>query len=99
MGAASDPIVEQLAEINRRAEVYDRRAEERHRALIGRGRASERVFIAAFSEIETAIERSSDRADRNAREHREAIQDMRASIRANTDAVLAVLDRLEPPPG
>lgn len=77
----------------------NRRAEERHRELIERGKTSERVFIAAFSEIEVRLERGGERAEAAGRELIETLRDMRGSIRANTEAVLSVLDRLGPAAG
>lgn len=105
--AGQEPIVEQLEAMNGRAEerhrVMLRRWDEsialdreRHRELIEHGKASERVFIAAFNDIEASLERSNERADTANREHIEAVRDMRDSIRANTEAVLSVLDRLGP---
>jgi uncharacterized coiled-coil DUF342 family protein len=88
-----------------RIDASDQRAEERHRELIARGRAGERVFLAAFDDLHAEIERSIERADANAREVqesyreiRESMRDMRDSIRANTEAVLAMLDRMGPAP-
>ena len=100
-------VEEQFVETNRRAEErhefllrqwHKSMALERarHQELIGRGKASERVFISAFDEIVARLERSDQRADAASREHVDAIRDMRASIRANTEAVLSVLDRLGP---
>jgi len=91
MGAGErDPIARQLEELNRlergRFEVANRRAEERHRQLLERGRAESRIFISALSDIDRNIQRNNDRLD-----------EMGESIRANTQAVLSVLDRLAPP--
>ena len=91
-GAPRDTIVEQLDEMNRRAE-------ERHRELIARGRASERVMLAEFNELHERVERGEVQADARFRESLDALRDMRDSIRANTEAVLAVLDRLGTAPG
>lgn len=72
-------------EMMRRWEISDARAEERHRRLLERQEASERVFVEAASEINISLQRNSERLD-----------DMADAIRANTRAVLSVLDRLEP---
>jgi hypothetical protein len=90
-----------------RIDESERRAEERHRELIARGRASDRVVLAAFNDLHEEIERGMERADERARElsrelsreFRDSQQDIRDAIRANTQAVLSVLDRLGPAPG
>jgi hypothetical protein len=66
----------------------DRRAEERHEQLLERSRASQRIFIEALTDIDLSIKRSNER-----------LEDMGAAIRANTRAVLTVLDRFGPAPG
>jgi len=66
----------------------DRRAEERHAQLLERSRASERIFIEALTDIDASIKRTNER-----------LEDMGEAIRANTRAVLSVLDRLGPAPG
>lgn len=80
-----------------------RQAEERHRELIARGRASERVMLAEFNDLHEEIQRSIVRADERARdttrEFQESMRDMREAIQANTAAVLAALDRFGPAPG
>lgn len=83
-----DAIVEQLGEMNRRAD-------ERHEQLLARGKASERVFIEALTDIDRSIQRNTETIERNT----QRLDDMGASIRANTRAVLSVLDRLEPSSG
>ncbi len=102
-GEELNPIAAELAELNRlereRFEEANRRAEERHRELIARGRAGERVFLAAFDDLHERFERSEERADARFRESQDALRDMRESIRANTAAVLAALDRFGPAPG
>ena len=82
-----------------RIEESARQAEERHRELIARGRASERVMLAEFNDLHEEIERSIERADARAEQFRESMRDMRDSIRANTAAVLAALDRFGPAAG
>lgn len=66
----------------------DRRAEERHEQLLERSRADERIFIEALTDIDQSIKRNNER-----------LEDMGEAIRANTRAVLAVLDRLGPATG
>jgi anion-transporting ArsA/GET3 family ATPase len=61
----------------------DRRSEECHERLLERSRASERIFIVAMTEIDASLKRNTERLD-----------DMGEAIRANTRAVLSVLDRL-----
>jgi len=63
-------------------------AREGHRQLLERSQRSESHFIAAMSEIQQGLERNTQR-----------LEDMGDQIRANTRAVLAVLDRLEPRAG
>ena len=74
-----------LEEMMRRWEISDARAEERHRRLFERQERSERIFVEATSEINVSLQRNTERLD-----------DMADAIRANTRAVLSVLDRLEP---
>lgn len=57
------------------------------------------MFIAAFDDIEASLERANERADANARETAAAIRGGRESIRAHTEALLAVLDRFGPATG
>ena len=105
-----DAIGGQLAEVNRRAEERhrwlmsdaeehhqrlirrweqsDARAEERHRKLLERQERSERVFVSALGDIDASIQRNTERLD-----------DMGDAIRANTRAVLTVLNGLEPRSG
>ncbi|MGH2985701.1 MAG: hypothetical protein ACRDLO_03305 [Solirubrobacterales bacterium] len=45
----------------------------------------ERIFVEAITDIDQSIQRNTDRLD-----------DMGEAIRANTRAVLSVLDRIEP---
>ncbi|MGH2989115.1 MAG: hypothetical protein ACRDMA_04515 [Solirubrobacterales bacterium] len=66
----------------------DARAEERHRNLLERQERSERLFVAALSDVATSIQRNTARLD-----------DMADAIRANTRAVVTVLNGLEPRSG
>jgi flavin-dependent dehydrogenase len=66
----------------------DARAEERHRRLLERQERSERLFVSALSDIDASIQSNTERLD-----------DMADAIRANTRAVLAVLNGLEPRSG
>ncbi|MGH2951091.1 MAG: hypothetical protein ACRDKX_03505 [Solirubrobacterales bacterium] len=76
-------------EMMRRWELSDARAEERHRRLLERQERSERIFVGAIGDIEAGTARRLDEiADR--------LSEMGEAIRANTRAVLSVLDRLEP---
>ena len=60
---------------------------EGHEGLMRRFERSERIFISALTDIDASIQRSIERLD-----------DMADAIRANTRAVLSVLDRLGPGP-
>ncbi|MGH2952910.1 MAG: hypothetical protein ACRDK9_02665 [Solirubrobacterales bacterium] len=71
-----------------RHEELKREGAERHRALMERHRRGERIFVEAFGDIDASIQRNTYRLD-----------DMGEAIRADTRAVLSVLDRLEPPSG
>lgn len=71
-----------------RAAEHHRALLERHTALLERQERSERHFITAMSDIEAGMQRNTERLD-----------DMADAIRANTRAVLTVLDRLEPQSG
>lgn len=75
---------ELVERMDRRAEERDRRAEERDRRFLERMRRSEQHFIDALAENTAEIRRLS-----------EGHEDMRAAIRADTQAVLSVLDRLD----
>ncbi len=66
----------------------DARAEERPRNLLERQERSERLFVAALSDVDTSIQRNTARLD-----------DMADAIRANTRAVVTVLNGLEPRSG
>ncbi len=70
------------------------RGAQRHQQLLERGKTSERVFIDALVDIDASIKQSNERSA----EITASIRDMRESIRANTQAVLSVLDRLGPAP-
>lgn len=70
----------------------ERLAEERHRALLGRGKASERVFVATLTDIDRSIQANIELMG----EMKDRLDDMGETIRANTQAVLSVLDRLDP---
>jgi hypothetical protein len=91
----------QSGAFDRQAEAFDRHAEafDRHAEAFVRQAAafdrltrrierSENLFIQAISDIDASIQRSVERLD-----------DMGDSIRANTQAVLSMLDRLGPAPG
>jgi hypothetical protein len=80
-----DAIVEELKAMDRRAEERHAQLMERHEHLLERSRASERIFIEALTDIDASIKRSNQR-----------LEDMGEAIRANTRAVLSVLDRLGP---
>jgi methyl-accepting chemotaxis protein len=81
----------------------------RHRRLIERQERSERIFVDALGDIDRSIQSSTESIQRNTerlgdmggalREIRDAVREMREEIRANTRAVLSVLDRLGPAPG
>jgi hypothetical protein len=89
----TEPADRDLLELQRRAftaitdrlESSDARAAERHRALMERQLRGERIFVEAIGDIDQSIQRNTDRLD-----------DMGEAIRANTRAVLSVLDRIEP---
>jgi hypothetical protein len=76
-------------EMMRRWEVSDARAEESHRRLLERQERSERIFVEAIGDIEASHGRRLD-------EIANRLSEMGEAIRANTRAVLSVLDRLEP---
>ena len=73
------------ASMMRRFDEQDKRAQERHEQLMQRGRADAQLFTQVLNDIDTSMQRSIERLD-----------DMADAIRANTKAVLSVLDRLEP---
>ena len=64
------------------------RMQESFERTIRRSERSENAFIVAISDIAANIQRNTDRLD-----------DMGEAIRANTQAVLSMLDRLGPAPG
>jgi hypothetical protein len=83
-----------LEQLMRRMDERDARSEAMFRELLDRGgraarraERSERIFVAALSGIDASMQRSVERLD-----------EMGDAIRANTRAVLSVLDRLEAGP-
>jgi hypothetical protein len=80
-----DAIVDELKAMDRRAEERHAQLLERHEHLLERGRASERIFIEAMTEIDASLKRNTERLD-----------DMGGAIRAGARAVLSMLDRLGP---
>ncbi len=87
---ATTALERQEAAFERQEAAFERQAAtlEGHRQLLERSQRSESHFIAAMSEIQHGLERNTQR-----------LEDMGDQIRANTRAVLAVLDRLEPRAG
>jgi hypothetical protein len=81
-------LLERHRALLERHERSEGQAEARHRALLERQQRSERLFVSALSEINKSMQRNNERLD-----------DMGEAIRANTRAVLSVLDRLEPRSG
>jgi hypothetical protein len=84
-----------LADLFRRMDVRDALATERHevlmrehRRLLDRFARSEDRVVEALGDLHLEASRNTDRLD-----------DMRESIRANTQAVLSVLNRLGPATG
>lgn len=77
-----------FAKLMERWDESDARAQEHHRRLLERSDRESRIFIDALSDIDRNIQRNNDRLD-----------EMGYAIRADTQAVLSVLDRLDPPPG
>lgn len=73
-----------------RAEEREKRAQARHIQLTRRWERSEKLFVAAISDITAET-------TRELRKIGERLDDMGDEIRANTRAVLSVLDRLDPP--
>lgn len=69
----------------RKMDERDARSEAREERLMRRWERSENLFVSAFSEMSGEHEQMLARLD-----------DMGDAIRANTQAVLSVLDRLEP---
>lgn len=86
---------ERRAEARASFKEASQRAEERHQQLLERSRASERIFIEALTDIDASIKRSNERSD----EIGVGLRDMNDAIRANTQVVLAALDRFGPSPG
>ena len=93
--ALLDRFDEMHRRLDARIEEMNRRGENRHGQLLERSRASERIFIEAMTDIDQSIKRSNERMSA----HMLAIRDMPESIRADTQAVLLLLDRLGPAQG
>jgi hypothetical protein len=83
---------EQHARLLERHEHHEAEAREHHERLLQRIERGEHIFVAALSEINVSLGRNTQRLD----EMGERIRDMGEAIRADTQAVLTVLDRLEP---
>lgn len=87
-------IARQAESFERQNESFDRmtarfdRQNEAFDRMTRRWELSENLFLAAISEISASVQRNTERLD-----------DMGEAIRANTRAVLSVLDRLGPAPG
>jgi hypothetical protein len=84
----------QAASFDRQAEAFDRQAAsfgrhaESHELMMRRMDRRDDVLIEAISEIGLSLQRNTER-----------LEDMGEAIRANTQAVLSVLDRLGPATG
>ena len=76
----------------KRFDEQDRRAQLRHEQLLERGRTDARLLVNVLGDIDLSIQRSADRLD----DIGDRLDDMGEAIRANTRAVLSVIDRLEP---
>jgi len=74
-----------LEQVVLQSNAAEERAQERHRQLLERSQRESGHVIAAISEVSADLHRVGQRLD-----------DMKDEIRANTQAVLSVLDRLEP---
>ncbi|MGH2954292.1 MAG: hypothetical protein ACRDK9_09795 [Solirubrobacterales bacterium] len=93
--ASLNELFARMDERDARADERDALAAERHEALMREHRGlldrfarSEDRVVDALGEMSVTIQRNVERLD-----------DMRHEIKANTQAVLAVLDRLGPAPG
>jgi septal ring factor EnvC (AmiA/AmiB activator) len=84
----------QVEAFERQADAFERQAkafarqEKSFERMMRRFERSENVFIAAISDMDVSIQRNTERID-----------DMGEAIRADTRAVLSMLDRLGPAPG
>jgi cytochrome c556 len=70
-------------------------AQAREERMMRRFERSEQVFIEAISDIDANIQRNNERLE----EMGAGLREIRDSIRAHTEAIFAVLDRLGPAPG
>ena len=82
---AFDRQAESFEKMMRRMDEDRAEARAHHERMIRRMERSETIFVEAIGDIDQSIQRNTDR-----------LEDMRESIRANTQAILSVLDRLEP---
>ena len=77
----------QAASFDRQSDAFDRQAES-HERMMHRMERRDDMFMEAISEVGLSLQRNTDR-----------LEDMADTIRANTQAVLSVLDRLGPAAG
>jgi glutamine amidotransferase PdxT len=80
-------VARQAESFDRQAEAFDRQAES-HERMMHRIERSEATFVRAIGDIDISLQRNTER-----------LEDMGDAIRADTRAVLSVLDRLGPATG
>jgi hypothetical protein len=102
----------QQASFDRQAQAFDRQertleqlidqmrkdraaAQAREERMMRRFERSGNVFIEAISDVDKNIQRNNERLD----ELGAGLREIRDSIRAHTEAIFAMLDRLGPAPG